>query len=188
MIRQSVGLGAALLLLLSACGYGVASTGAPSDPYFEGVSSTLANAGIRDAQDRVIGLATLRETRLGVLVVVTTRDLPPGAHGIHIHAAGKCDKPDFATAGGHFNPNATQHGFKNPKGPHAGDLPNLIVGQDGRGSLSYVHPHLSLEPGASNSLLLGTSIVIHANADDEQTDPAGNSGGRIACGIITKSG
>ncbi len=186
MIRWSVALGSALLLVFSACGYRVASTDAPAEGYFEGTSSQRANAAFRDSKGTVIGLATFRETRLGVLVEVSVRDLPPGPHGIHIHVVGKCDAPDFATAGGHFNPNGTQHGYKNPKGPHAGDLPNIVIGDDGRGRLSYIDPHLTLEPGASNSLLLGTAIIINEKRDDEQTDPAGNSGNRVACGIINR--
>ena len=179
---------AALLLVLSACGYGVAATDAPADPYYEGVTAVRANSAIRDSKDQVIGLATFRETRLGVVVDVRVTGLPAGKHGIHIHAVGKCDAPDFMSAGAHFNPNGAQHGLLNPKGPHAGDLPNLVVDQNGKGSISYVDPLVSLETGAANSLLLGTSIIIHADPDDEMTDPAGNSGSRIACGVIAKAG
>lgn len=187
MIRTA-GILAGLLLVLSACGYRVASSDAPNDSYYESLSAIRAHSAIRDAQDTIIGLATFRETRFGVLVDLKVNGLPPGTHAAHIHAVAKCDRPDFTTAGGHFNPNATQHGFRNPRGPHAGDLPNLVVGGDKTGSLSYVSPHLSLQPGASNSLLLGTAIVIHANPDDEQTDPIGNSGGGIACGVISRAG
>lgn len=177
----------ALLLVLSACGYRVAGSSAPDDPYFEGVSSTRANTALRDAQGNIVGLATFRETRFGVLVDLRVTDLPPGTHGVHVHAAGRCETPSFTSAGAHFNPNAAQHGMKNERGPHAGDLPNLVVGQDRRGSLAYVNPYLSLQQGASHSLLIGTSLVVHAAADDEKTDPSGNSGDRIACGVIARA-
>jgi Cu-Zn family superoxide dismutase len=177
---------AAAALLLAACGYSVAHTTTPSDPYFEATTASRARAAIVDASGKPIGLATFSENRLGVLVDVKVSGLAKGQHGIHIHAVGKCDGPDFMTAGAHFNPGGAQHGFHNAKGPHAGDLPNLVVGDDGKGSLSYVDPLVTLESGASTSVI-GLSIVVHMNPDDEQTDPAGNSGGRIACGVIDKS-
>lgn len=186
MIRSASTLAILVLIVLPACGYRFAQTSAPSDGYFESTSSVRANATMKDAQDKTVGLATFRETRLGVLVEVSVRDLPPGQHGIHVHAVSKCDKPDFTTAGAHFNPYSAQHGTNNPQGPHAGDLPNLVVGQDGVGKLSYVDPFLSLAPGAPNSLLGGTALVIHKDPDDEKTDPSGNSGPRIACGTIAR--
>lgn len=186
MVRAAA-LGAALLIALGACGYRVATTGAPSEGYFEGTSAQRANASLRDAKNAVVGLATFTETRFGVLVALNVRDMTPGQHGIHVHAVNKCDPPEFTTAGAHFNPNATQHGAHNPKGPHAGDLPNLVVGKDGTGTLSYVNPYLSMQPGAANSIL-ASSLVVHKDPDDEMTDPSGNSGGRIACGLIAKVG
>lgn len=182
-MKRLAALAAAIVLV--ACGYRVAQTDAPADPYYEGTSAVKASGGLLDQSGRAVGLATFSETRLGVLVDLKVVALPPGTHGVHIHAVGKCDRPDFMTAGAHFNPGGAQHGAHNPKGPHAGDLPNLVVADDGRGSLSYVDPLISLEPGASNSVV-GLALVVHANADDEQTDPAGNSGGRIACGLISK--
>ena len=116
-------------------------------------------------------------------------NLTPGDHGIHIHNVGKCDGPDFKTAGGHFNPTSAHHGIHNaqdPK-PHLGDLANLTVKPDGRASASFILSGVTLSDGA-NSLFHdgGTAIVIHAKADDLMSDPSGNSGDRIACGVIEK--
>jgi len=145
-----------------------------------------AMAEIKDAEGDVIGHATFVQRSDGVEVTVKVAGLSPGKHGIHIHAEGKCDPPDFTTAGGHFNPEGNHHGLDNPQGPHAGDLPNLEISQDGSGILEYVNSRVTLSPGAVNSLLKvnGTSIMIHAHPDDQMTDPSGESGSRIACGTI----
>ena len=126
-----------------------------------------------------------REPNLGVVLRLQAWGLPPGTHGFHIHDSGVCDTPEFHNAGGHFNPFGKKHGLLNPEGPHAGDLPNLVVPANGRVDVSYNIPSLTLKEGR-NSLLQpnGTSIVIHAEADDGISDPAGNSGARIACGVI----
>lgn len=146
-----------------------------------------AEAVIKDSGGKTVGTAVLTQTARGVILVVAVTQLPPGSHGIHVHAIGKCDPPDFKTAGGHFNPLAKKHGLKSPEGAHAGDLPNLVVGPDGAGKMSATLMNATLELGDPLSLLNsnGTSIVIHAKADDEVADPSGNSGDRIACGIIT---
>jgi Cu-Zn family superoxide dismutase len=145
-----------------------------------------AIAEIRDAKENLVGRATFIQQMDGVDIIVNVAGLSPGMHGIHVHAQGKCDPPDFATAGGHFNPEGKHHGLDNPEGPHAGDMPNLNVNPDGTGTLEYLNPRISLVPGAKNSLLKvnGTSIMIHDKADDQKTDPSGNSGTRIACGVI----
>ena len=120
----------------------------------------------------------------GSTVVLTATKIAAGQHGWHLHAVGKCDPADFATAGGHFNPDTKQHGTQNPQGPHAGDLGNLTAGADGTAKADVV-AKVTLAPGATSLLKTdGTAIVIHANPDDDKTDPSGNSGARIACGVV----
>ena len=149
-----------------------------------------AHADVVNAQGMKIGTARITSiSGGGVKIAVKVERLTPGSHGIHIHAVGKCDTPDFKTAGGHFNPTSAHHGVNNAENPHphAGDLPNLTVGANGKGSASLVAKGVTLGDGA-NSLFHegGTSLVIHAKADDLMSDPAGNSGDRIACGVIEK--
>jgi Cu-Zn family superoxide dismutase len=116
------------------------------------------------------------------------KGLPSGKHGFHLHAVGKCDPPEFTTAGAHFNPGRKRHGLKSAQGPHAGDLPNLEVGADGSGKLEYVTKLVTLGSGPASLFDAdGTALVIHANPDDDVTDPTGNSGGRIACGTLRKA-
>jgi Cu-Zn family superoxide dismutase len=121
-----------------------------------------------------------------VRVAVTGYRLPPGGHGLHIHAVGRCDPPDFTSAGGHFNPGGKQHGRSNPAGPHSGDLPNLVVAASGEAGLDITTKAITLGPGPNSILAQPTALVVHANPDDDRTDPTGNSGGRIACGVITR--
>lgn len=144
-----------------------------------------ANAEIQDSKGEKIGTAELIEKRKGVEVEVSVSSLSPGKHGIHIHEAGKCEAPDFKSAGGHFNPFQKKHGLENPEGSHGGDLPNLVVDKDGNAKTKLLLSSVTLKQG-SNSLLQsnGTALVIHAKADDEKTDPSGNSGDRVACGVI----
>lgn len=144
-----------------------------------------AGATLKDKDGKEVGAATLIETPEGVRVAVTGYRLPPGSHGLHVHAVGRCDPPDFTSAGGHFNPGGKQHGRLNPAGAHAGDLPNLVVAASGEGGIDVTTKAFTLSPGPSSLLgEKGTAIVVHANPDDEKTDPAGNSGARIACGVI----
>jgi len=146
-----------------------------------------AKADLVNAQGAKVGSAELTQTPDGVKIDVTVSGLTPGMHGFHIHAVGKCEAPDFKSAGGHFNPTGKKHGLKNPDGPHAGDMENLEVGADGTGSAEVLDKQVTLSEGA-NSLFHegGTAIVIHASPDDEMTDPAGNAGARVACGPIVK--
>ena len=135
------------------------------------------------------GTVTLKQGKDGVKVTAKLKNLPIGDHAIHVHTAAKCDGPDFKTAGPHFNPDGKKHGFKNPDGPHAGDFPkNLTAGPDGMVDSTFVSKGISLDPTAPNSVFAngGTSIVVHEKADDMMTDPSGNSGNRIACGVVTR--
>lgn len=146
-------------------------------------SGRVATATLMTAAGKDVGKVTVREVDGGLSVAVSVRDLPPGMHGAHLHTVGKCDAPDFTSAGGHWNPTNMKHGSMNPQGPHEGDMPNLMVGADGTGKLT------ARIPGASFDTLMdadGAAMVVHAGADDLKTDPSGNSGARLACGVLTK--
>jgi len=150
--------------------------------------SPQATAELKNANGKVVGNAGFREDANGVRIVVQVKAVTPGRHGVHIHAAGKCDPPGFTSAGGHFNPAGKKHGLKSPEGPHAGDLPNIEVGADGNGRLEHVTKLITLGSGATSLFDAdGSALVLHANPDDEQTDPTGDAGGRIGCGLINKA-
>ncbi|MCS6903107.1 MAG: superoxide dismutase family protein [Candidatus Bipolaricaulota bacterium] len=145
-----------------------------------------AAAPLRDAAGKVWGVAVFVQEARGVRISVTVQGLSPGEHGIHIHAVGKCEPPDFASAGPHFNPTHRKHGLNNPEGPHSGDMPNLVVGEDGSAVYEYVTERVALTSGELSLFDEdGSSLVIHAGPDDQITDPAGNSGARVLCGAIT---
>jgi Cu-Zn family superoxide dismutase len=149
---------------------------------------TSATAELRDANDRVVGQASLTEVTGGVRIVLEARGLPPGEKAVHLHAVGKCEPPAFTSAGDHFNPRNKRHGILDPDGPHAGDLPNLTIEADGTGRLETFSERVTLGPGATTLLDDdGSALVVHAAPDDFQTDPTGNSGARIACGTIAKT-
>jgi superoxide dismutase, Cu-Zn family len=146
-----------------------------------------AYAVLTNTKGEKIGTAKLRQIKRGVKINLNVSDLPPGTHALHIHAVGKCDPPDFKSAGPHFNPGDKKHGLKNPAGPHAGDLPNFEVGKDGRATVSVIASHVTLGMGPDSLFHPGgTALVIHEKADDYMTDPAGNAGSRIACGVIER--
>jgi len=134
-----------------------------------------------------IGRAVFTQLPEGGRVKVAIERLPPGIHAMHIHTVGECHGPEFKSAGAHFNPFERKHGMKNTDGPHAGDLPNFEVREDGTAQVEVTALLLTLEPGINSLLPTGkTCLVIHEKADDETTDPAGNAGARLACGIIRK--
>ena len=142
---------------------------------------------MKDGSRRDVGSATLKSAGKGVEVKLNLYGMPAGEHAIHIHQNAKCDAPDFKSAGPHFNPQGKKHGLDNPEGPHAGDMQNFIVDHTGKARVTVRDPNVTLGKDA-NSVFAngGTALVIHAKPDDMKTDPSGNSGDRIACGVITK--
>ncbi len=153
-----------------------------------GRSVAVARAELTDLTGEAVGTAELWQESSGLLHVdVSASSLNPGAHGIHIHAVGRCDggSTGFSTAGGHYNPLNKQHGLTNPAGQHAGDAPNIQIGADGRGTLSFTTDRVTLTPGPTTVRdSVGRAIVVHAAPDDQMSQPAGNSGARVACGVI----
>ncbi len=145
-----------------------------------------AAASLRNAQGQVIGEASAARAGNLVRIRLTVRGLMRGTHGVHLHQTGRCDAPGFESAGPHWNPTSHEHGRLNPRGPHLGDLPNLVVGRNGRGRIDFAVAVPAGTAAGANPLLDadGTAIVIHAAADDLRTDPSGNSGARIACGVL----
>lgn len=156
---------------------------------FANAAASSAHANIVNAQGTQVGTAKLTPAGNGVKVSVKVSQLTPGEHGIHVHTVGKCEGPAFTTAGGHFNPTSSHHGVHNTNTPHphVGDLPNLVVGKNGKASTNFTIEGATLGEGANSLFHDGdTALVIHAKADDLMSDPSGNSGDRIACGVIEK--
>ncbi|AFC30096.1 superoxide dismutase copper/zinc binding protein [Paenibacillus mucilaginosus 3016] len=188
------------MLLLSACSgpsawFGLGGkTEHQHEPLHKNGSEAVMAYESKDAQEidiigirgTSIGKAKLSQAPEGVRIQLDAAHLPPGPHGFHFHETGRCEAPDFKTAGAHFNPTGRKHGTENPQGPHAGDLPNIEADKNGMAKADFVMKGLTLEKGKPTSLLKegGTSLVIHEKADDYKTDPSGNSGARIACGAV----
>ncbi len=164
----------------AACGSAMSGTHADISANAD-ASATLINA-----QGATIGTAWFTARPDGSITIdIAANGMPPGNHGIHLHAIGSCDAPAFESAGGHFNPTARQHGLENPAGPHGGDLENILATSGGHVSARSTTSRATLGAGSASILDAdGTAIVIHATADDNRTDPSGNSGARIACGVI----
>ena len=165
------------LMLLGACATtGAVTRGSPS--------SVTARAVLHDQTGREVGTATLTDSYAGVLISGVVNGIGIGAHGIHVHETGRCEAP-FTSAGGHFNPAKRHHGFKNPDGHHAGDLPNIDTPATGQLKFDLLAPGVSLTGSSGLLDADGAALVIHGAADDYATDPAGNAGSRIVCGVIT---
>jgi Cu-Zn family superoxide dismutase len=150
-------------------------------------SSAKTTVEVKDAQGKSVGSIVIWDEGSGVALGLHLHDLTPGDHAIHFHQVPKCEGPDFKSAGGHFNPDAKKHGFDSPDGHHAGDMKNFQVGPDGKAEVQLTDAEVTLKDGP-HSLFSngGTAIVIHAKADDYKTDPSGNSGDRVYCGVLTK--
>jgi Cu-Zn family superoxide dismutase len=181
---------AGLLVTVGCAPHGVATSPAPIQPPAESPTpppariDVRASATINDVANTTIGNATFADTPAGLLVSISISGLGIGPHGVHLHAIGSCVTPGFASAGPHFNPSNRQHGFLNPAGHHAGDMPNIISPPAGVHRVQFLLEGVKLTGRGGLMDADGASIVIHGAEDDLASDPAGNSGGRIACGVI----
>ncbi len=180
MKRSILTIGAAAVIGLTGC------TSVDSGAYPEETpAASTASAQLRDASGQAVGSATATQSGESIRVRVETSGLPQGAHGAHVHMTGQCVAPGFDSAGGHWNPTDRQHGKDNPAGMHKGDMPNILIGTNGSGTLEYTISGAQVA-GSGGAMLDadGAAIVIHAGPDDYRSDPSGNSGARIACGVF----
>lgn len=171
------------LLILSACNKQNEETPLPeTSSGFE-----MLRAEIKNSNGEAIGEALISNDKGNLLLDLTVSTISPGEHGFHIHTVGSCEAPDFTSAGGHWNPLGAEHGIENPNGAHAGDMPNLVADADGNATLVQLSLGESAKSAADTLIDEdGGAIVIHTDADDLKSDPAGNAGPRIACGVLTK--
>jgi superoxide dismutase, Cu-Zn family len=165
---------------------GLSSAAPDTSSYDESPTAVVANAVMTDTAGKTVGLARFRETRQGVRIELKVTGFTPGTHAVQVDAVGKCDPPDFASAGPPFDVNGQKHGTPGAANALSGDLPPLVVAADGTGRLLFYTQQLSLNKAASNGLTFGkgSAVVIHSGPDDGKTDPDGNSGPRIACGVV----
>ena len=172
----------AVIAAIAASGIACASARGGSD------GAGTATAAIRSASGAELGILRLESAAGGVRLTGQLTGLAPGAHGLHIHTVGTCDAPAFTSAGAHFNPRNTKHGLVNPEGPHAGDMPAIAADANGRATVHHTTALIGLGSGPNGLFDAdGSAIVVHASPDDQRTDPSGNSGARIACGVVERS-
>lgn len=190
MIPTRISLGASLLagaLALSACGDNTSETPAAQSDATADASATvpaqpqMATAMLKTADGADAGTVTATAQDRDLMIAVNATGMTAGDHGIHVHTTGQCDGPKFETAGGHWNPAGAKHGLSNPQGQHHGDMPNLTIAADGTGQMRYTIEGTSIAEMLDAD---GAALVIHAKADDQMTDPSGDSGDRIACGVF----
>jgi Cu-Zn family superoxide dismutase len=177
--------------LAAAAGVAFAAAGAAQTTQPTGTTAPqgkgAATVELADAKGRTLGRAQLTGTPHGVLVSLTVEGAQPGTYAFHIHETGRCDAPSFESAGEHFNPSRAKHGFMDAQGPHAGDMPNVHVPSGGRATVEHMARGASLDSGASGMFDGdGAALVLHAKPDDYRSDPAGNAGARVACGVIRR--
>ena len=183
-MRSVLSLSTLSLLVIAALAFAIRSSNVCAQQIHLNSGSLVVQ--LKTSNGQAAGTASFKEPKGGreLSITLKLKNLPAGPHAVHIHQNPVCDAPDFKGAGGHLNPDHKQHGTMNPMGHHAGDLPqNISIGEDHTGEAHFDVDYLTLTPGAPNSIL-GTSIMVHEKADDTMTDPAGNAGNRIACGVI----
>jgi superoxide dismutase, Cu-Zn family len=169
------------LILITACRLPYIPRVTPAPP--------AGGATLRDSSSRVVGSAVFLQEGGSVRILIDVKGLTPGTKAVHIHEVGQCEPSSFESAGAHFNPTKAEHGTANPRGPHAGDLPNITVEANGQGHLEVSTSRITLGKGPTSLFDSdGSALIVHEAADDLRTDPDGKSGPRVACGVIARAG